>query len=214
MHEHTLYTFPFSSALSVRWTLLQYQVPSRVVWLQRGQDRRMHEPSLTAMNAKQKVPVLVSPDGEVLTELVGILLYLEETYGPERTPPMRRRLIECLAHLATDLHQQILGPLFDPGTPPEAQAHARQRLLPQVLDTFEDLLSAQETLLGGPAGAADNYLMWGLVLLGYRWPELVQRPAIGAFMQRMMQSPWVLEGLTAEREQYAQQESALSASQG
>jgi glutathione S-transferase len=191
-----------SCSLAVHITLVQQDVPFTISWAQRGPARKVGTPSFEAINPKRKVPTLVLPDGEVLTEITCVLATLAEGLGPEGAATRRRR-IEWLSFLATELHQQVLGPAFDAATPAAAAEDARTRLLPPVLAHLEDTLARRETLLGGAAPeGADAYLFWGLLLLRHRWPEVVT-PTLQAFSKRMLAHAFVSGPLAVEREAMA-----------
>ena len=159
MPMHTLYAFPFSCSLAVHVTLVQHDVPHALRWVQRGPGRQATSAELERLNPKRKVPTLVLPSGEVLTEIVGVLLYLDEQHNPGRPHAERRRLIEWLAFTATELHKTVLAPAFDPAVTPEARDDARLRLLPTAVAPLEGALAGRATLLGGPVpSVADVYV--------------------------------------------------------
>ena len=200
MEHHTLFAFPFACSMAVHQTLLQHRVPFELQWMQRGPLRKVKDVDYDAVNPKRKVPALRLPDGEVLTEAVGVLLYLDETYAGSRPPAQRRRLIEWLSFVATELHQQVLGPAFDLQTPEAVRLDGR-RMLPPVLAHLEQTLTDRETLLGDaqPSGA-DAYAFWALTLLRNLWPETVSTPALTAYRRRMRAHDFVGATLQRERE--------------
>lgn len=172
MPTHTLYAFPFSCSLAVHVALVHYDVPHALRWVQRGPGRQAESADLKRVNPKRKVPTLVLPSGEVLTEIE------------------RRRLIEWLAFTATELHKTVLAPAFDPAVSQEAREDTRQRLLPTVLAPLEAALAGRDTLLGGPAPTvADAYVTWGLLLLCTLWPDAVATPGLVAYRRRMVALP-------------------------
>lgn len=204
MPEHTLYAVPFTCSLAVHLTLAQQGLPTTLRWLSRGPRRQITGEAFAALNPKRKVPTLVLPDGEVLTEIVGVLLFLDEGAHPDRPAAERRRLIEWLSFLATELHKPVLAPAFDPAVSDEARLDARDRLLPTVLEPLERALAERETLLAGPEPTvADAYLLWGLLLLRNLWPETVTTPHLTAFRKRMMALPYVQQVIAVEREALA-----------
>ncbi|MCA9493969.1 MAG: glutathione S-transferase N-terminal domain-containing protein [Myxococcales bacterium] len=166
---HTLYASPLTCSLAPHALLLEHDVPHEVRYVRRGPGRLAVDEALARLDPRRKVPTLVLPDGEVLGEMVVVLGYLDERYGPERTPVERRALTRWLSFLATELHKQVLAPAFDADTPAEAVEDARARLLPHVLEVCADAVRQRQTLLGGPPSAADAYLWWALILLEHRW---------------------------------------------
>ncbi len=195
---HTLYGFPMSCALAVHITLVQQALPFSITWLDRGPGRKIGNRDFDAINPKRKVPTLVLPSGEVLTEITGVLAHLGEVDG--EPPQTRRRRIEWLSFLATELHQQVLGPTFDPATPQVAIDDAHERLLPPVLAHLEATLSQRPTLLDTEEPTSvDAYLIWALVLLRFRWPEAVSTPGLASFSKRMLGYDFVRGPLGVER---------------
>jgi glutathione S-transferase len=200
LSTHTLYAFPFSCSFAVHLALVQHEIPTTLRWVQRGPRRQVEGEEFARLNPKRKVPTLILPSGEVLTEIVGVLLYLDERRHPERAPAERRRLIEWLAFTATELHKTVLAPAYDPAVSAEAREDAQLRLLPTVLEPLEVALGDRETLLGGPVpSAADAYLIWGLLLLRNLWPEAAQTPALVAYRRRMLAKPSVAQVIDLEQ---------------
>lgn len=167
---HVLFASPLTCSLAPHALLLEHEVPHEVRYVRRGPGRLAVDEELARLDPRRKVPTLVLPDGEVVGEMVAVLGYLDERFGPERSDAERRALTRWLAFLATELHKQVLAPAFDPETPPEAVEDARARLLPHVLAVCTDALRGRETLLGGPPSPADAYLWWATILVGHRWP--------------------------------------------
>lgn len=175
---YTLHAVPLTCSLAVHLVLADAGAPFTVAWAARGPGRLAVGDALVAANPKRKVPTLVLPDGEVLTEIAAVLGYLDERHGPSRSPAERRRLAEWLAFTSTELHKQVLAPAFDPGSPAEAVADARARLLPHVLAVYAGALAGRSALVGDSPSGADAYLWWGLVLLGHLWPADVPEPLV------------------------------------
>lgn len=199
MSPYILYAFPFACSFAVHLTLVQQGLPTELRWVRRGPRRQAEGADLERLNPKRKVPVLVLPDGEVLTEMVGVLLHLDVQRHPDRAPAERRRLVEWLSFTATELHKPVLAPAFDPVVSDEAREDARTRLLPTALDPLEAALSDRETLLGGPPGVADAYLLWSLLLLRNLWPDAVQTPALLGYRKRLLAEPVVGQVIARER---------------
>ncbi len=205
MESHTLYAAPFACSLAVHLVLAQHEIPHTVRWVRLGADRQIADRAYVAVNPKRKVAALALPGGEVLTENAGILLYLDEAHRGPRDPAERRRLIEWLIFLGTELHKQVLAASFDPRVSDEARQDARDRLLPPVLAHLEEALADRPTLLGDPEpSGADAYLFWGLLLLRHLWPDVAGTPALTTFRQNMQARPWVRSVLGREQEARAQ----------
>lgn len=207
---HTLFAFPFACSQAVHMVLRQQDVPFEIEWVPRGPARKVASDAYAAVNPKRKVPALRLPDGELLTEIVGVLHFLDDRHAPRNDRDRRRRL-EWTSFLATELHQQILGPLFDPDTPDATIPDLRDRLLPPVIAHLESTYANQPTLLGGDVPcAADAYALWGVLLLKLRWPDTVAGPGLKAFRNRMLGQPWVQQTLAAERTRLATRNAGAS----
>ena len=203
MPAHILYVAPMTCALPVHSALCRAGVEFEIEWVERGPKRRIATAGYAALNPKAKVPALRLPDGELLTEVAAILAYLDETHGPDRTPSQRRRLLEWLSFLATELHQSVLGPTFDPESPAAAKQDAERRLLPSVLDHLQAQLADRATLLGDDdPSVADLYLVWAVVLVRHRWPERIEGTALERFCGRMLALDYVREPIQAQRARF------------
>jgi len=190
---HTLYAAPFTSSLAVHLVLRQQNLPTTLHWLRRGPARQIQDPAYATLNPRQKVPALLLPDGTLLTEIINILMHLEE--GQEAP----RQRLTWLSFIATELHQQALGPLFDPQTPPATIKDVLTRLLPPVLGHLESALSSSVL----PAsGAVDAYLFWTLLLLRNQHPETIATPALTAHRKMMLGRGFVREVLSVEQAAY------------
>jgi len=196
---HTLYTFPMACSVAVRMVLVQHQVPHTIEIVARGPARKVATAGFEAVNPKRKVPTLVLPAGEVLTEIASVMDHLGAVYAPRDARTARRRL-EWLAFLATELHQGVLGPLHDPQAPPEAVHDATERMLPPVLATLENHLASHETFLGESPDVVDAYATWALVLLKAARPDRVATPGLTAFRRRMLAHGFVAGPLAEDRE--------------
>ena len=196
MSAITLYSFPFACSLAVRLVLTQHDVPFQTVTVERGPARKV-KPPFDEVNPKRKVPTL-DIDGERHTEIVAILHELDGRFVPDRSAADRRRHLEWLSFLATEVHQAVLGPWFDRDTPEAARLDARDRILPPLLPTLE-AGAAQGTLLGGEPRGADAYLLWAVLLLAFVDRELVT-PPLAAFRDGMLARPWCGPTVAKERE--------------
>jgi glutathione S-transferase len=158
------------------------------------------------LNAKGKVPVLVTPDGP-LTECAALVEYLCDKHGDGSLLAKpgtweRGKTLERIATLATEIH-----PLFnrffhaDDFSPNEdtreaVKAHGTQKLL----DWFraEDAALSSTYWSGTKPTIADHYFMvvarWG------RWldPPVTRMKNIEPFMNRMGERPAVARAMARE----------------
>jgi glutathione S-transferase len=202
---YTLYYSPGSCSLVVHCALEELGVPfeAKPVNLKDGEHRTAEYRKL---NAKGKVPVLMTPDGP-LTECAALIEYLCDKHGDGSLLAKpgtweRGKTLERIATLATEIH-----PLFnrffhaDDFSPDETareavKAHGTQKLL--------DWFRAEDAALNAPYWSgtqptiADHYFMvvarWG------RWldPPVPRMTNIEPFMKRMGERPAVARAMARE----------------
>lgn len=192
----TLFASPFAASMAVHLVLEQQARPFTIEWLSRGPQRQIRGEAYAALNPKRRVPALLMPDGELYTEITSILYHLE--------PPSRAHL-EWLSFLATELHQAILGPMFDPATPEAGRQDVIDRLLPPCLAVvtkrLDDAPFLVESATGAPMGA-DAYLYWGLMLLHTANVDGLRAPSLQAFQRRISSLDHAEQVLAVERRQF------------
>lgn len=197
---HTLFAHPFACSLAPHLALVQHAVPAEIRWLPRGPRRQIDAPDYASIHPRRKVPALVLPDGTTITEVIVVLMHIAEAHGPARTAAERRTLLVWLSFLATELHQSVLGPSFDPESPAEAGADARARLLPPVLAHISAGLSDPQAPIGQDVPTvADALLLWCVLLLHTSWPEALP-PALVAFRAQMLRHGFVRTVLGREQQ--------------
>ncbi|EKN3441530.1 glutathione transferase GstA [Yersinia enterocolitica] len=153
------------------------------------------------INPKGQVPALLLDDGSLLTEGVAIVQYLADKV-PDRhliAPSgtlSRYHAIEWLNFVATELHKGF-SPLFNPKTPDEYKAIARERLDKQF-SYVDGVLEKHDYLLGSKFSVADAYLFtvtrWATALK----LEIKQRSHLDKYMARVAERPAVKAALAAE----------------
>lgn len=153
------------------------------------------------INPKGQVPALLLDDGSLLTEGVAIVQYLADKV-PDRhliAPSgtlSRYHAIEWLNFVATELHKGF-SPLFNPKTPDEYKAIARERLDKQF-SYVDGVLAKHDYLLGSKFSVADAYLFtvtrWATALK----LEIKQRSHLDKYMARVAERPAVKAALAAE----------------
>ncbi len=151
---------PGTCSLAPHILLHELNVPHEIeqIDLKKGEGRR---PEFLAKNPMGQVPVLETDDGEVLTEVTAILLYLIQEHGSLDAP--LHRLVRHLSFISTELHK-CFYPIFfgklmvkDEEAVKQLGDHFRARL-EQRWEYIDELLPASEQLAGQEMGAADPYL--------------------------------------------------------
>ena len=152
-----------------------------------------------SINPLGYVPVLELDDGTRLREGPAIVQYIADQVplkmlAPQNGTLQRYRLQEWLSFIGTELHKGF-SPLFNPATPEEYKAIARERLQ-QRLQWVDNQLAGKQYLMGDQFTVADGYLFtvtnWtkptnldiaGLShLVAYR-ERVAERPAVQAAMK-------------------------------
>ena len=152
-----------------------------------------------SINPLGYVPVLELDDGTRLREGPAIVQYIADQVPlkmltPQNGTLQRYRLQEWLNFIGTELHKGF-SPLFNPATPEEYKAIARERLQ-QRLQWVDNQLAGKQYLMGDQFTVADGYLFtvtnWtkptnldiaGLShLVAYR-ERVAARPAVQAAMK-------------------------------
>lgn len=155
------------------------------------------------INPKGQVPALLLDDGSLLTEGVAIVQYLADKV-PDRhliAPSgtlSRYHAIEWLNFVATELHKGF-SPLFNPKTPDEYKAIARERLDKQF-SYVDSVLAKQDYLLGSKFSVADAYLFTVTRWADALQLEITQRSHLDKYMARVADRPTVKAALEAEAE--------------
>ncbi len=147
------------------------------------------------INPKGSVPVIVTDNGEVLTENAVILQYLAETHHNASLLPsigdfQRYRVLEWLNFITTELHKGV-GVLFNPNYPENIR---NEILIPNIkkkMEFVEKQLNNHTYIAGNHFTLPDAYLYRIITWLEHfkfnlnEWPnvsqyldELQKRPAI------------------------------------
>ena len=196
-----LFFLPGACSLSPHIALREAGVAFDLVRVKRANKRTMEDEDLFAINPMGMVPALRLDSGEVLTEGPAIVQYIADQFPAAKLAPAngtlaRYRLQETMNFLSTEVHKGF-SPLFNPKTPDEYKAMAKEALSTRF-NLLEARLAKSEWLIGDGFTVADGYLF---TLLGWaphvgidlaRWPHLV------AYRARIAERPAVIAALTAE----------------
>lgn len=150
------------------------------------------------VNAKNYVPALVTPEGELLTEVSAILQYLadlrpELNLAPAPGTWARTRLQETLNFVGSELHKFYSPWLFHPEVGEVAQGYARAKIASRYA-LVERQLEGRDYLMGG-FSVADAYLFVMVNWAGAAKTPLDAFPNLRAWFERMQGRPAVVEAL-------------------
>ncbi|KUJ17676.1 thioredoxin-like protein [Mollisia scopiformis] len=79
----TLHHLDHSQSQRILWLLEELSIPYNLVLYKRDENKRS-PPELSKVHPLGRSPVLITPDGKVLTESMTIATYLLETYDPSK----------------------------------------------------------------------------------------------------------------------------------
>lgn len=196
-----LYYSPGACSLSPHIALeeagLPYEAvlaPTKTKTLPDGSDYRK-------INPLGYVPYLVLDDGTGLPEGPAIVQYIADQAPAKRLAPpngslARYRLQSWLNFIGTELHKGF-GPLFNPASPDEVKAAAKERLATR-LKWVDEQLGGKTWLMGDDFGVADGYLF---TVTNWAKPmqiDLSPYPNLEAWRARVAARPAVQAAMKAE----------------
>lgn len=147
------------------------------------------------------VPLLELDDGTRLREGPAILQYIADQVplkmlAPQNGSLQRYRLQEWLTFIGTEIHKGF-SPLFNPATPEEYKAMAREKLL-QRLQWVDGQLADKQYVMGEQFTVADGYLF---TVTNWAKPTNLDISAfahLAAYRDRVAARPAVQEAMKAE----------------
>ena len=196
-----LYYSPGACSLSPHIALeeagLPYEAvlaPTKTKTLPDGSDYRK-------INPLGYVPYLVLDDGTGLPEGPAIVQYIADQAPAKRLAPpngslARYRLQSWLNFIGTELHKGF-GPLFNPASPDEVKAAAKERLATR-LKWVDEQLGGKTWLMGDDFSVADGYLF---TVTNWAKPmqiDLSPYPHLEAWRARVAARPAVQAAMKAE----------------
>lgn len=202
MSKHLLYFAPGACSLAPHILLREVGLDFDLEKVDLRTHQTTHGDDFHTINPKGYVPALRLPDGQVLTEVAVILLYIADQ-APDRQlapPPAsfeRYRTLEQLNYIATEVHKGF-SPLFSPQVPDDLKAFMRERLL-QRLEPLDKTLSTRPFLSGDHFDVTDAYLV--NLLNWARWTQLdlSTLPSLVAYKDRLLVRPSVHDAIEAEK---------------
>jgi glutathione S-transferase len=186
---------------------------SRIAFYEAGIDARFHQVVLStkrltsgedylAYNPKGQVPALKTPDGTILTEGPAVLQFIADSAPASGLAPpagsiARYTLQQWLNYIATEVHKAVFYAMFNPATPPEAKAFARDQLLPVRYRFLSEHLKDRPFVLDGFT-VADAYLVTTLNWAAPAGVDLASWPVLDAYRNRLLERPSVARAVSEE----------------
>ncbi|HLZ06556.1 MAG TPA: glutathione binding-like protein [Bradyrhizobium sp.] len=197
-----LYFWPMACSLASRIALMEAGLEARYHLADIWQKKIVEDGSdFFAVSPKGAVPVLVTENGERLTESAAVLQYIadlkpELELAPPAGNPDRYRLQEWLSFVGTEIHKAFLFPTFwykDDA----AKAAARERIGHSASIAAAHLAS-RDYLVGDRFTVADGYLTWSLLLLKRGGVDIAAWPSLVDYVARMQARPHVKAAIDHE----------------
>jgi len=192
---------------------LSCSMASRIALYEAGIDARFHQVVLSTkrlttgesyadINPKGQVPALKTPDGFILTEGPAVLQFIADSapasgLAPPAGSMARYTLQQWLNYLSTEVHKAVFYMMFNPESPPEVKAFARDQLLPVRYRFLSEHLKYQAFVLDGFT-VADAYLFTTLNWAGPAGVDLANWPVLDAYRNRLMERPAVARAVGEE----------------
>jgi glutathione S-transferase len=196
----------------VQWVLDEGGLPYalRKVDIIKGEHRAAE---FLAINPAGLVPVLITPDGETLTETAALMVHLADRHeltdlAPAPTDPLRGLFLSTIFFLASDIQAEMKRFHFPHRFSLRAednektQEMSRLMVLGRLSVVNDRLARSGPYLLGARFSLADSFLCFWVAYLG-REETGFRLPAIGALYQRVRERP-KMAALLAETEQAAE----------
>ena len=154
-----------------------------------------------SINPLGYVPVLELDDGTRLREGPAIVQYIADQVplkmlAPQNGTLQRYRLQEWLSFIGTELHKGF-SPLFNPATPEEYKAIARERLQ-QRLQWVDNQLAGKQYLMGDQFTVADGYLFTVTNWAAFVALDISGLKNLAAYRERVAARPAVQAAMKAE----------------
>lgn len=192
---------------------LSCSMASRIAIYEAGIDAKFHQVVLSTkqlttgepyleINPKGQVPALRIADGTILTEGPAILQFIADQapasgLAPTAGSMARYTLQQWLNYLSTEVHKAVFYMMFNPASPGEVKAFARDVLLPARYRFVSQHLDGRDYLLD-TFTVADAYLVTTLNWAGPAGVDLTQWPVLAAYRDRMLERPAVARAFSEE----------------
>lgn len=192
-----LYYVPGSCALAAHIAAHEAHLPLALEPVTFGAEgRSAGGKDYFAINPKGAVPA-VEIDGEILTELAVILLYIAEQ-NPSALPVpasgmAKWHFLEMLGFMTTDVHKAF-APLFAPGLPDDAKP-ALVEVIKAKISLLQTYLEGKEYVFGNSFTILDAYAFLLAQWLAFFGLDINEWPALKAYHARIGQRPSVQKAL-------------------
>ena len=196
-----LYYSPGACSLSPHIALSEAGLKADYVKVNLKEKKTETGDDYTKINPKGQVPFLVLDGGDSLSEGPAIVQYIADKAPESKIAPAngtieRYHLQEWLNQITSEIHKTF-SPLFNPATPDDAKAAAKDKLMKQF-SYIDGKLAGKDYLMGSQFSVADGYLFTVA-----RWADAMKIDTSSlanftAYKARVAARPKVKEAMLAE----------------
>ncbi|WP_297323693.1 glutathione transferase GstA [uncultured Bartonella sp.] len=196
-----LYFAPGACSLSPHIVAIEAGIPITLDKVDLAKKKTANGDDFLKVTAKGYVPALELDDGRVLTEGPAIVQYLadlkpEKNLAEKAGTFERAKVQEWLNYIATELHKSF-GSLFHPASEDEKKA-AKAKLIDRLVYA-EKHLENSEFVVGNHFTVADAYLFTVLTWCKFVGIDLLDMPALAAYMDKINNRDSVKKAIADER---------------
>lgn len=196
-----LYFAPGVCSLSPHIVAIEAGIPITLDKVDLAKKKTANGDDFLKVTAKGYVPALELDDGRVLTEGPAIVQYLadlkpEKNLAEKAGTFERAKVQEWLNYIATELHKGF-GSLFHPASEDEKKA-AKEKLVHRLVYA-EKHLENSEFVVGNHFTVADAYLFTILTWCQFVGIDLLDMPALAAYMEKIKNRDSVKKAIAAEK---------------
>jgi len=196
MAGYTLYWKPGAGSMVVEAALRIIGLPFDGIRV--GENADLAEPEFLAINPAGKVPVLVLPTGQIITESVAIVLVLDDMFPetrllPPHGSPQRNVAVQWLVFMTANIYPDALRRYYAPrhtdDASPEAAGAIKRQAIKDLDRDFARLAAEIEGpfLLGQAMTIADVY---AAMLANWHAPAIAL-PEIRELVANVLENPAV-----------------------
>lgn len=168
--------------------------------LQTVQKKTVNVENFSSISPKNQVPVLVLENGEILTEVMAILIYLAELKNRDDLVQKgsfnKYRVLEWLSYCASELHKNFV-PIINPIIPADAK-EVYKKIFGSKLKFVERYLEGREFLVSNVFTVADAYLFTILSWLKLIGIEMENLPNIKVYVEKLKLRPSIIASFQSE----------------
>jgi glutathione S-transferase len=195
-----LYFSPLACSLASRIALYEADAPASYTQVDLKTKRVMDGGDFFAVNSMGQVPVILTEQGDLITENTAILQFIAASFPQAKLAPEsaseRAQLQKWLGFIGTELHKAVFVPLLDHKAGEAVKEYSRGKL-PLRFDVLQRHLDGRDYLLDS-FSIADAYLVTVLNWAGAAKVDLSPWPAVTAYQDKLLKRASVAKAVGEE----------------